>query len=436
MPPGSKKAALLSCLLAAGMAYYYFALFLPYAHAQLETAGITRGYRYGCDLYPFWLTSRQILKDRNNPYTQETTNQIQIGLYGRTLNRPGDPAAKYRAFAYPLYADFLALPVAILPFPIVQAIGSILFPLIVICTCWLWLRFLNLSLTPTSLLSLFALTLASYPVLECLYALQPSLIVALLLSGTAAALARNRLGLAAVLLALASIKPQLVVIVALWLLIWASADSARRRFIYSFFATLVALFFASWLAVPGWLIPWVHSLTAYRQYTDPPLSRLDFGPIAGNLFAITLLAIGAVRAFRSRRAHADSPQFATTFSYLLAITVLIAPSSLAVYDHILLLPAILWLLSSKDAVFKRRAPIGIIGFAAIAALSWQWLAATGVTLYSLVSCEILHGVWITLPLRTAASVPFAIVALWLFLWWKGEKPSDPAKPARSPVRSG
>ena len=435
MPSASKKSALLSCLLAAGMGYYYFELFLPYAHSQLETAGITRGYRYGCDFYPLWLTTRQILQDRNNPYTQETTNQIQIGLYGRTLNRPGDPPANYRAFAYPLYADFLALPVATLPFSIVQAIGSILFPLIVVCTCWLWMRFLNLSLTPASLFSLFALTLASYPVLEGLYALQPSVIVALLLAGTAAALARNRLGIAGVLLALASIKPQLILIIALWLLIWASANSARRRFSFSFLATLSALFLAAWLAVPGWLLPWVHALVAYRQYTDPPLSHLDFGAIAGYLFAIALLAIGSVGTFRSRRANAESPQFAITFSYLLAITVLIAPSSLAVYDHILLIPAILWLLSRKDIVFKNRSPILVLGFAATAAISWPWLAATGVALHSLVSPEIHRSVWITLPLRTAASIPFAIVALWLFLLWKG-KLSDPATPAKFPAPSG
>jgi hypothetical protein len=435
MPSLSKRSVILCCLLSIGMGYYYFVLFLPYAHDKLESVDLNRGYRYGCDLYPLWLTSRQIVQSRQGPYTPETTKQIQVGLYGRTLNRPGDPPANYRAFAYPLYADLFVLPIAWLPFPIVQAICALLFPLIVILSCSLWLRFLDVRLPPPTSLSFLLLLLLSYPVIEGLYALQPSLIVALLLAGTAVALARNRMVLAGALLALASVKPQLIVILALWLLLWAATDIAHRKaLVFSFCATLVVLFYASQLAVPGWTTSWIHSLTDYRRSTDPPLVPFAFGAIAGNLVSLGLLAAAAILAFRARQAEAKSSQFVTTFCFLLVVTVLIGPSSIAVYDHILLVPAILWLLSRKTKILQSRTPIRIVAFIAIAAVAWQWLAASGVAVASLVFPVVLRTAWVRLPLRMAASVPFAVVALWLFLIWKGNL-SDPTA-AKSPALSG
>jgi hypothetical protein len=435
MARASRKFALLSCLLATGMGYYYFTMFLPYGQAKLETANLNNGYRYGCDLYPLWLTSHQLLQPGENPYTAETTKQIQVALYGRPLSRPGDPPFNYRAFAYPIYADFLTLPLAPLSFPMVQAIGAILFPLSVICSCWLWLRFLNLSLAPADLLTFLALTLFSYPVLEGLYALQPSLIVSLLLATAASAMARNRLVLAGVLLGIASIKPHLIVIPVLWLVMWAGADLDRRRgFLFSLLATLIVLFSASQLLLPGWLPSWIHSMTDYRQYTDPPLAQFAFGTILGNIFAVGLLSLAALLAFRARKADSTSFQFALTFCYLLAVTVLVFPSSVAVYDHILLLPAIVTLLSRRTIVFSGTVPLRALGVATAAAFSWQWFASAGMTLYSLLSIK-LSSHWMTLPVRMAASFPFAVVALWLFLLWKGNL-RDPAKPAKSPARSG
>src|SRR5450432_4146900 len=230
MPSVSQRVTL-CCLLALGMTFYYFGLFIPHANRELQTAELDRGYHFGGDLYPLWLTSLQVLRHRTSPYKPETTRQIQAGLYGRPLdvNRGGDPGLDYRAFAYPLYADIPILPLALLPFPVVRAMAAFLFPVAVIWGCWLWMRFLKLPTKSWFFACFVLLVVTSYPVLEGFYSLQPSLIVSLLLAGTAACLVRGRLAMAGILLAMASLKPHLIVLVALWLLLWTASDFARRR---------------------------------------------------------------------------------------------------------------------------------------------------------------------------------------------------------------
>jgi hypothetical protein len=349
----SKRATAVCCLLALGMSYYYFALFLPRAGAKLDAAGLNQGYRFGCDLYPLWLTSRGILESHAMPYSSETARQIQIGLYGRPLdaNRPSDPPADYRAFAYPIYSDFPVIPFARVPFSVIRRAGALLFSLMMIATCLLWLRFLNLQLEWRGVLAFLVLTLTSYPFLEGLFSLQPSVVVALLLAATAFCLARQRLGTAGILLAFASVKPQLIVIVGTWLLIWSVSDFKRRRnFAFGFLAMIALLVLTADLVVPGWMGPWIHSLVAYRGYTDPVLPQYVLGSMAGTIVCLGLIVAACLIGFRALRAASDSAQFALTFSLLLAITVLIVPSSVAVYEHMLLVPAILWLLAQKGAI--------------------------------------------------------------------------------------
>ena len=438
MQPLSKRAVALVSLLALGMACYYFSIFVPRANLNLETASLGLGYHFGGDLYPLWLTSGQILHKRTNPYTVQTTRQIQTGLYGRALdaNRPGDPPVNYRAFAYPLYADFVVIPFASLPFPIVRAFASLCFPIILIGGCWLWSRFLNFRIHPQRLACLFLLTLTSYPALEGLYALQPTVIITALLAGSATALVRGRLALAGALLALASVKPQLVIIVALWLLWWSASDFARRRnFAISFAATLSLLMLIANLVIPGATVCWIHSLSDYRHYTDPALPQFVLGKVAGNFFCILLACFAIALSARARKSASDSPQFAATFAILLAITVLTVPSSLAVYEHLLLFPAILWLLPRKDQFLQHGAALRIIGYLSVAALFWQWIAASGLVLWSVMSPQVKNTTWSLLPLRTAAAIPFEVVALGLLLMWKPKK-AEISMPARSVTPSG
>ena len=430
--PTATRAILLACLLTSGMTYYYFALLLPSAHRARTAKGLNQGYAFGSDFYAVWLTSHQLLARRESPYTAEMVRKMQLGLYGRTLDpqRSGEPAQNFARYPYPLYLDLLVAPLGGLSFQTARIVNSVLLPILFSAAVLLWLSAMNFRLQPSNLFVLLVLGLATYPILEGLYALQVSLIVAALIASSAASLVGGRLALAGVLLAIASVKPQLILLPALFLALWAASDwKARKPFLLFFLGTIALLFATSEAILPGWSATWIRTLFEYRKYNDPPLTRFLFGDIVGELLALGLICAAAVLAFRNRKENPNSPNFVRTLVVVLAITVPTLPSTIAVYDQVLLLPALLWLLSRKAQILRGKMPVRFVGYLIVASVSWQWITASGLALWSLLFREIPNSAWTVLPLRLTPALPFVVIAIYLLLGWE-------FKPARSPALSG
>ncbi len=419
-----------ACVLALGTGYFYVALFLPHAHSARAAQQLNGRYLYGGDFHPIWLSSHELFLHRANPYATELSIENQIAIYGRAIDSKPDDSIQ-GIYPYPLYTSFLIAPLAPLSFPGVQMVGTVLFPTLILIGLFLWLQVLRLHLHRITLITLLLLVFTSYPVLEGLYAQQLTVLVFALLAGTGAALSKGRLVTAGVLLGLATVKPQLVLLLALWLLVWASSDLSKRKFfVISAIGTVAALLIAGEIILPGWTLNWVRALHEYRQHNHLPLAQVVLGRALGDMFSLVLLAITALILWRARRVEAASTQFAVVCALILAVTVPIFPSSIAVYDHLLLVPAIFWLFSIKKTIVGGRLPLRILGYAALAALSWQWIAGTAVTIASFLYLGVVRTSWVLVPVRAAASIPFAVIGLGLWLWWKS------AIPAKAPTRSG
>lgn len=412
------RTLILVLLVAIGTSYYYFDLLLPQARLRDAANEMVGGYAYGGDFYPIWLTGRELLFHGSNPYTQEMTREIQIGLYGRPMDpsRPADPPANFRAFAYPLYADLLAAPLLPLGFDAVRVALGVLLPLLTAASLVLWLRAFRLQVSPGTLAMAIILVLVSYPVLEGLYAQQVGLLVGAALAMSAAALARERLILAGMLLAFASVKPQLVWLLALWLLLWAVNDwKDRKRFVLSFSLTLALLVVVSQLALPGWFVGWWHSLVGYSRYTLPPLTQLVLGRFLGIVVGLALLAFAGAICWRTRRQPAGSASFSLALSFVLAVTVILAPTGGAVYDQVVLLPAICWLGFRRSEILNASRPMRVLALTALVALCWQWFVACGVALASVFSpAWARNPAVLVFPTRMAAPLPFVLLALLSF----------------------
>ncbi|MGA7768264.1 MAG: glycosyltransferase 87 family protein [Candidatus Sulfotelmatobacter sp.] len=412
------RTLILVLLVAIGTSYYYFDLLLPQARLRDAANEMVGGYAYGGDFYPIWLTGRELLFHGSNPYTQEMTREIQIGLYGRPMDpsRPADPPANFRAFAYPLYADLLAAPLLPLGFNAVRVALGVLLPLLTAASLVLWLRAFRLQVSPGTLAMAIILVLVSYPVLEGLYAQQVGLLVGAALAMSAAALARERLILAGMLLAFASVKPQLVWLLALWLLLWAVNDwKDRKRFVLSFSLTLALLVVVSQLALPGWFVGWWHSLVGYSRYTLPPLTQLVLGRFLGIVVGLALLAFAGAICWRTRRQPAGSASFSLALSFVLAVTVILAPTGGAVYDQVVLLPAICWLGFRRSEILNASRPMRVLALTALVALCWQWFVACGVALASVFSpAWARNPAVLVFPTRMAAPLPFVLLALLSF----------------------
>jgi hypothetical protein len=393
---------------------WFYVQHILVGHQQADAAlrGIPRGNL--SDLYPRWLGARELLLHHRDPYSADITREIQTGYWGRPLDpaRPLDPKDQ-AGFAYPVFVVFLLLPTIALPFSAVQTGFRWFLFVLTAATVPLWLRALRWRPSVTTTAILMVLTLGSFQVVQGIKVQQLGLLVGGLVAGSAALFAERRPGFAGVLLAFATIKPQLVLPLLVWLLLWVFSDwQVRRNFVWGFVSTMAILLAAAEYVLPGWVWRFRDAIIAYRQYNDGAESVLDVlltpqwgRPLAG----LTALAL-AVLYWRFRRAPIDSSAFRFMLALTLAVTVVIVPKA-APYNQILLLPGILLVVRAWGTLWQKGGRIRVILMICGLLIFWPWLAATALTIASLfLSAESVQNGW-AVPLWTILAIPPTVVVL-------------------------
>src|SRR5215470_4749402 len=229
-----RPALVLALLIWLGSTFFYFGIFIPGLRPGLAAKNLDGGYRFGNDFYPIWVAGGELLHHRD-PYAPTLTPQIETGLYGRPLDRriATDAEINYRAFSYPVFTIFLFAPLMVMSFPAAQIALGILLPCAVVLTVLCWVHILKTDLTPQGTAVAALLALATYPALEGVFAGQSGLISAVIIAGALGALAGERHLLGGILLPFAAIKPQLILLLGFWLIVWGLSDwHRRRRFIF------------------------------------------------------------------------------------------------------------------------------------------------------------------------------------------------------------
>jgi hypothetical protein len=421
-------------LLAGGM--WFYVQHVVIGHQQVEAArhGIPRGNL--CDLYPRWLGARELLLHHRNPYSPEITREIQIGYYGRPLdpNRPDDPQDQM-AFAYPLYVVFLLAPTITLPFLSVRLAAHWFFVLLTAASVLFWLRAMRWRASPALTAILVMLTLGTLPVVLGIKLEQLTLLVGGMVAGCVLLLVSDHLVLAGILLAFATIKPQLVFLMTAWLVIWAFGNyRERRRFFWSFSLTMFTLCAAAEFVMPGWIGQFVNAMAAYRQYTGRQVSILAIltTPILGLFFSALVLLMLAVTCWRARHVPSSDPAFALICSLVLSVTLAVIPMT-SLYNQILLLPAVL-LLCRHAALLWRKDPLTpLLCMTAGAAMAWPWLAALALSLASLFTpAELAEKYW-SAPLWTGMTIPLGVLLLLARLFALSLRNPNPSAPEAGPV---
>jgi len=402
------------------MLYYHLHLFIPNVLEARATKGLGNGYAFGDDFYPIWLTARKWRAAHLDPYSPEMTRQIQLGLFGRALDarNPTDPPVNYREFAYPAFTEILVEPASRLEFSKLRIVLAPVLSLLTALSLWLWMLAMRWRISPLWFAVILLLTLCNYPVLEALFAEQPGLIAGFLLSSALLALARQRLLLAGVLLSLTLVKPQMTLLAIGYLLLWSASDRHRLKLWAGFLTTTLLLTCTSLYIWPHWIGRWIKVVLGYHRYATPPLVTLlpgpTLGPYVGPVAIVGLLSTGGVLAWRNRRAVSDSLEFWLTLSLLLAITSVTLLPGQAIYDHIILIPGILLILKYWRDL--RPAPrVRILLLLSAVVVCWQWVTAFAVILlHPALSAERFASAALPLPIRTAASFPFAVLALLIY----------------------
>jgi Glycosyltransferase family 87 len=404
-------------LLAACMVYYHVGLLIPRVSEVRAAEGFGNGYSFGADFYPIWLTAREGLVHHRDPYSPQTASQIQIDLFGRIVDSRifGAPPA-YWTFAYPAFADVLFWPIALLPFFVVRIGFGLILAGLTAFSVVLWLRVLQFHPRPVTVATLIVLTLSSYAVLEGLFAEQMGLLVGFFLAASLAAVIRERFFFSGSLLALTLIKPQIMLLITAYLLLWSLARWRARWPLVGGFLLMASLLGASSLLVwRHWIPEWLHVIFAYRRYSPPPLVSLllgnQIGPFLGPVLMVAFLLSSVLLSWRMRLASAKSSEFRLTVSIILAITSIALLPGQAVYDHVVLLPGIILIaLSWRDL---QASPLfrTILAVTTLAVF-WQWITAPVIiAVHPFVLRQPFMPAMLTIPIRTAASIPFAVFAL-------------------------
>ena len=406
-------AVLAAALCAAGMVLYLQRVVIPHQIADSALRGSPRGNL--SDLYPRWLGARELLQHGRDPYAPDLTREIQAGYYGRALDaaRPNDPKDEQR-FAYPLYVVFLLAPTTGLDFGVVQSGFFWFLLLITLGAALLCLRLVQWSPPGPVVFAILLLTIGSPAVAQALKLRQLSLLVAAMVFVALYFIRTDRLLGAGVLLALSTIKPQLLCLLLLWLALWTMADWRRRyRLLAAFAVTLLALVVASELALPGWIPRFWDAVQQYQRYTGGTsvLSRM-ISPAAGVTAAILSLAGTSLAAWRDRAAAADSPAFVRTTALVLAVTVLVVPM-FAPYNQILLLPVLLLAARDRESIWNSGAAGRGLLVLTLVAMAWPWACSLVLAALSFVLPPLQVQQFWTVPFWTVWLVPVAVASLML-----------------------
>lgn len=402
------------------MLYYHLELFMPRVLEVSASRNLAGRYSFGNDFYPIWLTLKERPRDL---YSTEVTERIQSGLFGRALDprNPNDPLVEYRTFAYPAFTDLLFWPATAGTFSTVRIVMAVLLAGVTVVSVLFWMRALDWRPEAVWIVIVMLLTLGSYPVLEGLYADQLGLLVGFLLAGSLLALTRKRLVTAGVLMALTTIKPQMTVLMILYLLVWSAWDwQRRRRFCIGLFSMTAALVGTSLVVWPHWISSWLRVVASYHRYAKPPLVRevlaeplgaAAAGPVTWAMI-LGLMAVSAYLVWRNRGAEPASQEFWITTARLLCITSITLLPGQAIHDHVILLPGIFLLAAQWRGFYTNWIGKGLVAIGT-GILLWPWFAASLlVVLHRVLSAEQFYSKAIfALPLRTAAAFPFVILGL-------------------------
>ncbi len=208
-------------------------------------------YRYaknnpgGNDFIPRWLGTRLLLTDGQSPYSEETTQATQHLIFGG----PARPDQDKSLFAYPLYSILIFLPYSLISDLVVaRALWLTTLQVSLIITALTSSRLVNWRMSVPLGVGLFLYILLWY------YSVRP------LINGNAAifsgifivlallAIRSHYDLLAGALLALSTIKPQIVILHIPALMFWA-AYQKRWRLIIGAVASMALL---PWLPWPCW----------------------------------------------------------------------------------------------------------------------------------------------------------------------------------------
>jgi hypothetical protein len=210
------------------------------------------------DFYAPWAGTRALLREGRDPYSPEVTAEIQeVKGIDPSLREKGKGG-----FAYPLPVVFTFWTLVYLPYTWAQAIWIVTLQWITIATIAILLRLEHWAIGPSGLIGLLLGTLFFYPIARSIMLGQFTLHVTFFLAATLLAIRHHQDAWAGAALALTIIKPQMVIFIAPWIVLWAIIQR-RWQLLGSLLGSGLVLMLGSLAIFPRWPISFLESVTRY-----------------------------------------------------------------------------------------------------------------------------------------------------------------------------
>jgi hypothetical protein len=392
-------------VMSAGMWTYVARVANPNISRQAALAGDRAGILG--DLYPSWYGTRALALHGQNPYSQRVSEDLQVAYYGNVLS---DGSRNEQRFAYPVFVALFLLPTVNLNFGQVQIVASFVMAGAIAISVPCWLGFIGWKLPRWKVAVLVLLVLSCSPAVQALEMQQLSTLVCFFIATGALLLRRRAYVASGIFFGLATIKPQMVFLLYLWLLVWTlSKWRERKKLLLSFLIVVAGLILAGQWMVPGWVRDFMSAMAAYRRYAGDSaksIVELSFGRPLGTVVSLLVLCGLAIACFRRRMELAETHRFSHAVALVLAISTVLVPPA-APYNHLLLLPGVLILLRGWSDLWNSGKIVAGVSLLATAAILWPWFAAIGILLTSFVTPV---RQW-ALPFYASLVVPLSVGAL-------------------------
>jgi hypothetical protein len=309
----------------------------------------------GNDFLVHWMGTRMLLKDGISPYSDQTATAIQTFAYGHTA-LPGEHELRV---AYPLYSVLFFIPFALIPdFATARAIWMTLLEISVLLLTFFSLRMVQWKPKLIMLALIFLFSMVWYHAVRTIINGNAVALVALGLLAAFLAIKNDLDEVAGFLLALTTIKPQLVILVIFFILLWA-VNRRRWRLISWFLGTMVVLVAVAFLFVPDWIIQNIREILRYPGYNPPGTPGAVFTvwfPAMGNrlgwILSGIMIMLLLVEWFLALRRKIEFPGFLWTV-YL----TLVASQWIGIQtdpgNFIILFPAIILVFAMWEQRWKR-----------------------------------------------------------------------------------
>lgn len=351
----------------------------------------------GNDFYPRWAGGRALLVEGRNPYSEEVTRDII------SVMDPEDRGLNSFSFAYPLHAIFVFLPLAYLSYDWAIASWMVIVQWAAIATLAVLLQYHHWRPSPLILVALILATLFFYPVARSILLGQFTLHITLVVVLTMLALKQRRDWLAGLIFSLASAKPQMIVLVGVWLVLW-SLRKKRFQFLGGLAVGGGVLLAASLALLPRWPIDFLSGL---GQYSDLASGKEPLEVLVGLflpsgflwLKGLLLACLAIVTIYVWWRGLRGQISFDAILYWSIIVNLLAFFQTGTTNQVLLVIPFIAWL---AEARAKRWARI-------VAILTGVLLVANWVLFFQTIRGDYEHPIlFLPLPLLALAVILFRL----------------------------